>query len=287
MQRFDFKGDEVAFVRAGAGDPIVFLHNGGTSHAIWRFQIAQLARAHEVFALDLPGYGASAKPSDGYGLDTYTDLVEAFIVHHQLSPVTLVGNCMGSAIALNFACRHSTDVRCLILINPLTEATLVGSKFTRPLYWVDQKLPVAGRLAGQFPKLPRWLPPLMTPMLVGESGRRERTHRDGDLRAALRSEGGMRSLTGLLADIPRYRDFDALQPKRDVPGFPPLCTVWGEQNRVLSADAGRVLNESLRPERAEWLEQCGHLPMLEEPHRVTDIITSFVHDADEASKPWV
>ncbi|MCW4351728.1 alpha/beta hydrolase [Hoyosella sp. YIM 151337] len=285
MQRFDFKGDEVAFVRAGAGDPIVFLHNGGTSHAIWRFQIAQLARDHEVFALDLPGYGASARPRDGYTLDTYTDLVEAFVDHQELPPITLVGNCMGSAIALNFACRRSADVRCLVLINPLTEATLMRSTITGALYWLDRKLPLAGRLAGRVPKLPRWLPALMTPMLVGTSGRRERTHRNADLHAALRSEGEMRSLTGLLADIPRYRDLDALQPKQDIPGFPRVCTIWGEQNRVLSADAGRVLNESLRPERAEWLEQCGHLPMLEEPHRVTDIITSFVHDADEASEP--
>ena len=78
METFAYEDLAIRYVRAGAGAPIVMLHNGGTSHAIWN-DVLPLLEGFEVFALDLLGFGESSKPERGYALERHVAILEAFI----------------------------------------------------------------------------------------------------------------------------------------------------------------------------------------------------------------
>lgn len=274
MHAFAFNGYPVRYLREGKGTPVVLLHNGGTSHAVWKEVIPGLTDRHEVFALDLPGFGASPGPDAGVHLASLIDLLEAFVDSHRLAPVRLVGNCMGSAMALGLALRRPEVVRRLVLINPLTDATYAAGWLGWTL-WLHRHAPTLshalhaglGRLT-----LPQFV---VTPVLAfqfGRSGRAGNLHQVAELRACFARAGQMEALLGVLDDVTSYAVFDALEPGTRLP---PVCTVWGMQNRVLSAKAGRRLNERLKPARQEWLDDCGHLAMLERPDKVLAIIRGF------------
>ncbi|MFE2993898.1 alpha/beta fold hydrolase [Nocardia sp. NPDC059246] len=269
MEDFTFEGTRMAYVRQGeSGPPVVMLHSAGSSHLIWTPQIAALSRAYRVYAVDLPGYGASSRPADGYTLERYTELIRAFIEHHELTEVGLVGNCVGSAVGLTLARRHPELIRAVVAINPLTESTAMHGDWRQ-----------AARLARALPddsarKLSGWHTPRWVARRTARSWfTTRRAYRECPYVAPLSSGFPARALIYLVRDLSSFATLDDW-PDRD--GLPPICVIWGNQNRVLSAAAGRTVNARLRPDRAEYLDGCGHVPMLERAPDVTAIITEFL-----------
>lgn len=270
LETFEHRGLAIRYARSGAGSPVVLLHNGGTSHAIWD-EITPLLEGHETFALDLLGFGASDKPGRGYELEAHVAILEAFVDALGLSPTSLVGNCMGSATALAFAMRRPRDVRALVLMNTLTPSTFETGRYG-PMRELPRRAP---RLVSALSRvgLGARLGTYGVRSQLGRLGVARHVHERGALCACYAHGDQSRALLEVLADIPRYAALERFTPP---PDFPPICTLWGLENRVLPAERGRRLVETLQPARQEWLEGCGHLPMLERPQEVAAIVSDFL-----------
>jgi pimeloyl-ACP methyl ester carboxylesterase len=105
-------------VRAGSGDPIVFLHGMGTSAATWERGMELLADRFTVIAPDLLGHGASPVPEDPdeYTRDrTLVDL-DDIIAELDARPV-LVGHSLGGYLALAYAATRPDAVRGVVVLN--------------------------------------------------------------------------------------------------------------------------------------------------------------------------
>ena len=109
-------GKRMAYVEAGAGDPIVFLHGNPTSSYLWRNVIPHLEGMGRCIAPDLIGMGDSEKLNDS-GPDSYR-----FVEHREYLDallaalgvernVTLVVHDWGSALGFDWAHRHRDAVR--------------------------------------------------------------------------------------------------------------------------------------------------------------------------------
>ncbi len=283
LETFYFQEWPIKYEHIGKGEPVILLHNGGTSHLIWSEIMPHLSDEYEMFAFDLLGYGASAKPGAGYNLKNYIDFLVEFANHYGLAPVNMVGNCMGSAMSLGFSQRHPQKVRALVLINPLTEATFLAG-FLGPLLRIRKGAPLlAGRIYNLLRRIRinRWVGSQAVNFQIGPHGRSLKIHKKSELCDCFTSTGQMDSLLGVFDDLVNFAFLDQFEPDRD---FPPVCTIWGLQNRVLSSKAGRKLNTKLRPMREEWLQGCGHLPMLEKPEQVAFIIREFLSNSRHHEK---
>ncbi|WP_280361151.1 alpha/beta fold hydrolase [Nocardia wallacei] len=273
MPVFDYHGVSIAYDHAGSGDPILFLHNIGGDRTIWSEQFRAMRQTHSVYALDLIGYGDSDLPDSGYTIDNYLRMVSEFVDAQGLRDITLVGHCFGSALSLLYARRNPQRVRALVLSSPLTAATLRPT----PTGWTARAArylrvePVAGMT-----RLPGAVAGLVVREQFGSVGREQGAEFAAGLRRRWSEPRRLLPAAAIARDLHRLGELDRFRPG---PAFPPITTIWGEQNRILSPAAGARLNETLNPVAALSVPSCGHLVMLESP----ETVTAAIHSANRAA----
>ena len=102
----------------GEGSPVVLLHGGSGSWTHWLRNIPALVDAgHMVCVPDLPGFGASAKPSGGDDADALVEPLIAGLREVLPAPAfDLVGFSFGSLVATLLAAQSGEKVRRLVLL---------------------------------------------------------------------------------------------------------------------------------------------------------------------------
>ncbi len=133
-QRYEKKtvqvlGSRMAYVEAGSGDPIVFLHGNPTSSYLWRNVMPHLEDQGRCIAPDLIGMGDSAKlePSgpDRYTFVEHRRYLDALLLALGIDAnVTFVIHDWGSALGFDWASRHRDAVRGIAymeaIVQPMT-----------------------------------------------------------------------------------------------------------------------------------------------------------------------
>ncbi len=105
--------------RAGSGQPMALLHGQGASSQYWAPFTDALSQRHDVAVVDLLGFGDSPKPlSYAYSLDDHVRLLHRTLsTRFSRKPMRLVGQAMGSLVALGYAAKHPEHVADLTLFD--------------------------------------------------------------------------------------------------------------------------------------------------------------------------
>src|SRR5437870_2551576 len=84
MPELQLRGGEVDglrlhYVVEGRGPVVIFVHGLGGFAESWRHNVRPLAGRATVFAVDLPGFGDSAKPRTSYRLGYFANALRGFM----------------------------------------------------------------------------------------------------------------------------------------------------------------------------------------------------------------
>lgn len=116
LKRIDIPGATLSVSDVGQGTPILFVHGFPLDHTMWREQIADLSRDHRCIAPDLRGFGQSVVTEGKVTMEQFADDLAALLNALAITePVVLCGLSMGGYIAWQFARRHATRLKALIL----------------------------------------------------------------------------------------------------------------------------------------------------------------------------
>ena len=132
----------------GKGRPVFFLHGWVGSWKYWIPSLQVASTSYRAYALDLWGYGETARSPIGYSLDNQTDMLKAFLEKMGIGKIAAVGHGLGGLVALNFARRWPQIVDRMMVVNCPMEYEAVNARLrTTPpsdlADWLSNRSPEA------------------------------------------------------------------------------------------------------------------------------------------------
>lgn len=111
-------GDKsLSCITAGSGPAVVIVHGVGGHKEDWLGVADALAAKHQVFAIDMLGFGGSSKTGDDLSMPVQADAIKALLDHHNIAKADLVGNSVGAWATATFAATYPERVNRLVLID--------------------------------------------------------------------------------------------------------------------------------------------------------------------------
>ena len=255
----DVFGERIAYVDVGTGPPVVLVHGLADDLGVWHDTIVALAPHHRVIALDLLGFGKSAKPLVEYGAATEADVVDGLLARLHVTHATVVGNSLGGWVATLLTVRRPERVARLVLV----DAAGLRGLATRlgPRTMADLRL--ANRDA-----FVRLCP------LTFYAARFCRDDPDGSGALAARLTAGDGYAVGRIVDAIARGD-DAVDPVLSAVRVPTLI-IWGRGDRLIPLTDGERFRTAIHGARLVVLNRCGHAPQVECAARFDEALIAFI-----------
>lgn len=265
----DVDGVRVHYQEAGDehAPAMILIHGFASSTLVWSKVFLKLADAgYRVIALDMLGYGYSAKPRKGeYTIAGQAKLLMRLLDRLGIPRAIFVGSSYGGAVAATCALDYPDRVEKLILVGAVNN--------NRPLAFTLMRLfgsPVFGDV--------------VSPLLIGSRRLlRRRMKRVYDRHSwalderrvdarhlPLRAAGTHRAI------IRTVRSWDAERISRDAHLIKqPALLLWGENDLDIPLADGERLHAQIPGSRLIVFLNCGHIPHEEYPEAFTKIVTDF------------
>jgi len=255
----------------GAGDPVLCLHGFGASLFSWRNFVTPLSQNYQLILIDLKGSGNSPKPPDSkYSTQDHADLIYRFILDHDLKNLTLVGNSFGGALSLLLAImlleKEPGRLRALVLIDPGAYKQYI------PLYLKLIGFPIIGAAAIYL--TPARCMAKSVLKLAYSDPKKITADQIAAYAAPIAAPGGKHALleTGKQIIPPNIDELVARYKEINVP----TLIIWGRQDKIISPEAGTLLDQDMQNSTLKWIDQCGHVPQEERPEATVPLVLDFL-----------
>lgn len=254
--------------------PLIFLHGFGACIEHWRNNLSVLSQQHPVYALDLLGFGASRKTDTEYSAYLWVEQVYDFWRTFIGQPVVLVGNSLGSLVALSAVTLHPEMVRGIVMLN-LPDVSLTQKNVPKLAKALENSLASPLILKTIF-KIVSRMPIIRRGLQLAYENK---TAIDDEL---------MEIIAAPAQDRGAAETFAALFKSVRKPGYAPstetiltnlsipTMLIWGKCDRVISSSFAPIFAQMNPQIELVELEQVGHCPHDEVPEVFNQILANWL-----------
>jgi pimeloyl-ACP methyl ester carboxylesterase len=265
-------GVEIARYATGAtardAPSLLLLHGlGHWTGAAWNALVPALDPARRIVAIDLPGFGESARPDARYDLPFFRNVVDDVVRASFAGGVALCGHSLGGMIAADYAATFPGRVERLALIAPAgfarvngTVVRVLGSGLVRRFF----SLRPSPKFVEQTLRRSVADPALIDRATIAQA---QAYAEDPLLRRAFGGvySGAMQAMRDLPALHRRFAGYDG-----------PVFLAWGRHDRFIPvkalANALRVYPQA----RSQIFERSGHVVMVDEGPAIGHALQAFL-----------
>ena len=281
-QTWTWRGFPICYQTHGeTGPAVIMIHGFGASWAHWRKNLPVLGETCRCYALDLIGFGGSAKPSPGveieYTFATWGQQVADFCREVVGSSAFLVGNSIGSIVAMQTAVNYPDISLGVAAIDCSLRLFHDRKRVTLPWYQrlgvpVMQKV-LSNKWVGNlyFQQLAK---PEQIRKILLQAYRRQEAVTDELIALLLEPAAAPGAVDVFLAFInysqgPLAEDLLPILPC-------PAIILWGTEDPWEPIELGRELANFPVVEKFVALEGVGHCPQDEAPEMVNPILRDWI-----------
>lgn len=253
------------------GPAIIMIHGWASSWYAMSPLISLLSQQYRCYAVDLPGYGASAQLGERVTIARYTRMVAGLIEQVSTKPVALIGHSMGGMISLQLTLTEAEMVDRMVLICPTISGHLsLPVNLTLAPFAALERFPVTSWLISVIEPLVNITDGLLRPVLFAADSKISPEDYES-IRADVRRSGQGRV---------RAECFWAMRAN-DLRGWfgqidKPALVIWGmEDNTVPLRDASVVAREWPAAD-LRVIPNAGHWPQFETPDVVRNYVKGFL-----------
>ena len=271
---YDWRFGKIRYSRQGTGSPILLLHGLDVGSSSYEFSkiINRLSEDHQVYTIDLLGYGLSDKPNMTYTAYLYVQLLSDFVknVIKKKTDVIAVG---GMAPICIMTCHSDPDIfHKIALINPediykLNEIPSRGTKIMKHIF----ELPVIGTYAYNILTCKKAFEKTFRKKYFSSPEKIE----DRDIFAYMEAAHtpDFTSKYSHASRLGNYMNCNILHALHEMKN--PIFIIGGsEENDIQTIiDNYRYFNQSIR---FSMVSKTKHLPHLEKPQEVYNLLKSYL-----------
>ncbi|BAY39920.1 2-hydroxy-6-oxohepta-2,4-dienoate hydrolase [Nostoc sp. NIES-2111] len=252
-----------AYVSQGiGGTPILLIHGFDSSVLEFRRLLPLLAQENETWAVDLLGFGFTQRLA---GIQFSPVAIKTHLYYFWKTlikqPVILVGASMGGAAAIDFTLTYPEVVEKLVLID--SAGLRGGSPLTKFMF------PPLDYMAAQFLRSPKVRDRVARAAYKNPSF----ATLDALYCGALHLE--MPSWPEALIAFTKSGGYSAFRFTKLAEIGSPTLILWGDNDKILGTEDGRRFKRAIPHSQLIWIQDCGHVPHLEQPIITAQHILNF------------
>lgn len=236
------------YIDEGEGEVLILLHGLMGALSNWNDVVTEFKKDYRVVIPLLPLYDL---PILTTGVKALAKFVHKFVKYKKFQNITILGNSLGGHVALIYTLNHPEEVKALVLIGSsgLYENAFGGSFPRRESYdFIKEKV-----------EFTFYDPATATKELVDEVFQIV-NDRVKVIRILAMAKSAIRH--NMSKDISKIKV--------------PVCLIWGNDDRITPPDVANEFNLLLQDSELNWIDHCGHAPMMEQPAEFNAYLRKFL-----------
>lgn len=236
------------YINTGEGQVVILLHGIFGNIHIWRPVVEALKNEFHVIVPRIP---ISDLPLEDANVKHIAQVLHKFIEYYQLQNVTLVGHAVGGQLALMYTHLYPANVRRLVLVSS------AGLMERSP--GLQDAVPVDFQALQEEIEEAFYLKEYLDDRIVEE------------IYEVTRDESKQAVIGEIARSSKRFRVSTFLN-KIDHP----VLLVWGLQDPISPPESALHFNDLLSNSEIKFIEECGHVPMLEKSEEFVKHLLAFL-----------
>ncbi len=251
-----------ALLPTGPPLPIVLIHGSGGAINWWDELIPLLSPTNRVIAIDMLGYGGSAKPDSGYSIDSQSGLIAQVLASLEVDRAVAVGHSLGGKVVTALAEQSPGLVAGVTVIDTGPDSTFGelsgGAKLAQ--------VPIVG------PAMWRIAPDFMIRNNVAQGFAPGYDVPDEFVEDARRLT--YPAYHASYEESNDYTDAVPLNERLEKTGKP-LLIIFGAEDQIFSAREALSAYAAIPGVTTKLIQDSGHSPQIEAPEETAAEISAF------------